>query len=56
MFFSLRIGRRVKDNKVVRDYAPAGKEMIGAETIYEGRLQSSWTHLITPSRNFVEVR
>jgi hypothetical protein len=22
----------------------------------EGRLQSSWTHLITPSRNFVEVR
>jgi hypothetical protein len=23
---------------------------------YEGRLQSSWTHLITPSRNFVEVR
>jgi hypothetical protein len=24
--------------------------------IYKGRLQSSWTHLITPSRNFVEVR
>jgi hypothetical protein len=24
--------------------------------VYEGRLQSSWTHLITPSRNFVEVR
>jgi hypothetical protein len=23
---------------------------------YEGRLQSSWTHLITTSRNFVEVR
>jgi hypothetical protein len=23
---------------------------------YEGHLQSSWTHLITPSRNFVEVR
>jgi hypothetical protein len=23
---------------------------------YEGRLQSSWTHLITPSQNFVEVR
>jgi hypothetical protein len=23
---------------------------------YEGRLKSSWTHLITPSRNFVEVR
>jgi hypothetical protein len=22
----------------------------------EGRLQSSWTHIITPSRNFVEVR
>jgi hypothetical protein len=24
-------------------------------SIYEGRLQSSWTHLITLSRNFVEV-
>jgi hypothetical protein len=24
--------------------------------IYEDRLESSWTHLITPSRNFVEVR
>jgi hypothetical protein len=24
--------------------------------MYEVRLQSSWTHLITPSRNFVEVR
>jgi hypothetical protein len=24
--------------------------------IYEGRLKSSWTHLITQSRNFVEVR
>jgi len=23
---------------------------------YEGPLESSWTHLITPSRNFVEVR
>jgi hypothetical protein len=23
---------------------------------YEGRLRSSWIHLITPSRNFVEVR
>jgi hypothetical protein len=23
--------------------------------MYEGRLKSSWTHLITPSRNFVEV-
>jgi hypothetical protein len=26
------------------------------ECIYVGRLQSSWTHLITLSRNFVEVR
>jgi hypothetical protein len=25
-------------------------------TVYEGSLKSSWTHLITPSRNFVEVR
>jgi hypothetical protein len=24
--------------------------------MYEGRLQSSWTHLINPNRNFVEVR
>jgi hypothetical protein len=24
--------------------------------LYEGHLQNSWTHLITPSRNFVEVR
>jgi len=23
---------------------------------YDGRLQSSWTHLITPSWNYVEVR
>jgi hypothetical protein len=26
------------------------------QKIYEGRLQSSWTHLITPSRNFVAVQ
>jgi hypothetical protein len=25
-------------------------------TIYEGRMKSSWTHLITASWNFVEVR
>jgi hypothetical protein len=24
--------------------------------IYEGRLQSSWSHFITPNLNFVEVR
>jgi len=24
--------------------------------LYDSHLQSSWTHLITPSRNFVEVR
>jgi hypothetical protein len=24
--------------------------------LYESRLKTSWTHLITPSRNFVEVR
>jgi hypothetical protein len=28
----------------------------GCDIIYEGLLRSSWTHLITPSRNFVEVR
>jgi hypothetical protein len=27
-----------------------------AQPLYEGRLQSSWTYLIIPSRNFVEVR
>jgi hypothetical protein len=26
------------------------------ERIYEGRLKSSWTRLIIPSRNFVDVR
>jgi hypothetical protein len=26
------------------------------QVIHEGHLKSSWTHLITPSRNFVEVR
>jgi hypothetical protein len=25
------------------------------QLLYEGRLQSSWTHLVTPNRNFVEV-
>jgi hypothetical protein len=30
-----------------------GDERVGE---YEGRLKSSWTHLITPTRNFVEVR
>jgi hypothetical protein len=25
-------------------------------TYYEGRLQSSWTHFVTPTHNFVEVR
>jgi hypothetical protein len=29
---------------------------ISGHRSYEGRLQSSWTRLITPSRNFVEVR
>lgn len=24
--------------------------------LHEGRLKNSWTHLITPCRNFVEVR
>jgi len=24
--------------------------------LYEARLKSSWTRIITPSRNFVEVR
>jgi hypothetical protein len=32
------------------------REILHGCHIYEGRLKSSWTHLITPSRNFVEVR
>jgi hypothetical protein len=31
-------------------------EMHTTGSLYEGRLKSSWTHLITPSLNFVEVR
>jgi hypothetical protein len=38
-------GGEDKEEKVLRD-----------KIKYEGRLQSSWTHLITPSRSFVEVR
>jgi hypothetical protein len=34
-------------------YVPISFHLI---CIYVGRLKSSWTHLITPSRNFVEVR
>jgi hypothetical protein len=30
--------------------------VISFHNLYEGRLQSSWTHLIIPSWNFVEVR
>jgi hypothetical protein len=30
--------------------------MIWYRTNYEARLKSSWTHIITPSRNFVEVQ
>jgi hypothetical protein len=37
-------------NKVIKWW------LIVAGFKYEGRLQSSWTHLITPSRKFVEVR
>jgi hypothetical protein len=29
---------------------------LSPSVLYEGRLQNSWTHLITLSRNFVEVR
>jgi hypothetical protein len=30
--------------------------LIFLRNLHEGRLQSSWTHIITPSRNFVEMR
>jgi hypothetical protein len=40
--------------------APISSHLLKANSsvivMYEGRLKSSWTHLITPSRNFVEVR
>jgi hypothetical protein len=32
------------------------KEIFVLRSLYEVRLPSSWTQLITPSRNFVEVR
>jgi hypothetical protein len=35
---------------------PRGRYRCCGEDKYDGRLQSSWNHLITPSRNFVEVR
>jgi hypothetical protein len=41
---------RVKFKKLCR--SPSGTTRL----LYEGRLQSWWTHIITPSRNFVEVR
>jgi hypothetical protein len=38
---------------ILKTSAPVFCTAVG---IYEVHLQSSWTHLITPSRNFVEVR
>jgi hypothetical protein len=37
-------------------YVIIGLEIPASLSKYEGSLKSSWTHLITPSRNFVEVR
>jgi hypothetical protein len=45
MLLSMKCGQRL--NKFI---------VYASESLYEGRLKSSWTHLITPSRNFVEVR
>jgi hypothetical protein len=32
------------------------RHLTRSQSLHDGRLQSSWTHLITPNRNFVEVR
>jgi hypothetical protein len=40
----------------VRQSSNLSHLLSGENLKYEGRLQSSWTHLIIPSRNFVEVR
>jgi len=32
------------------------REAKGNSLFYEGHLQSSWTHLTTPSQNFIEVQ
>jgi hypothetical protein len=38
-------------------FTPRGKDPYNLLCVnIRGRLQSSWTHLVTPSRNFVEVR
>jgi hypothetical protein len=41
--------------KNCQHFSPPRPTRIGT-TNYEGRSQSLWTHLITPSRNFVEVQ
>jgi hypothetical protein len=62
---------RVSENRVLRRiFRPMREEVargwrrlhnekfcdLYPSTKYEGSLKSSWTHLITPSRNFVKVR
>jgi hypothetical protein len=42
--------------RILPDVVRVIKSRWDYRSMYEGRLQSSWTHLITPSRNFVEVR
>jgi hypothetical protein len=50
---SLRVKRPGRE---VDHLPPFIGEAVNALDLYEGRLQSSWTHLIAPSRNFEEVR
>jgi hypothetical protein len=42
--------------KCIYKYPLTAFQQCRHEQMYEDRLQSSWTHLITPSQNFVEVR
>jgi hypothetical protein len=45
----------VKDGEFIYQLTFSRSDLLHVVS-YEGRLKSSWTHLITPSRNFVEVR
>jgi hypothetical protein len=46
----------IKNRVFLYVYVHMSIEIMVCVCVYEGRLQSSWTHLITPSRNFTEVR
>jgi hypothetical protein len=51
-----RARARARAQAMYRVYERPCSFRLNVQASYEGRLQSSWTHLITTSRNFVEVR